>query len=301
MAAVPAARTSAHSAGTVRGWAEFVLLAVIPLLLIMALAYAVGTSYRPFDFQTFWQSGVDVMHGRSPYPDHLPSIAHEKLFRPFVYPAPAAVVMVPVALLPLHVATVLWAALSVASLLGAIYLLGVRDWRCYGAVFLWTATWSALGDGSTATQLLLACAALWRFRSRPAVSGALLATLVVCKLYFWPVGVWLLVTRRIRAAVWSVVLAIGATLAGWAAIGFAGMRSYPHLIGRLTELVGPNSYSPYALVRSFGGSPELAKVTVFVLGAAVLALVVRTRANDAQAFVLVLAASLVLSPVVWPH
>ena len=290
--------------GSFRKTVEFVALAAVPLSLVMIFGYVLLIGFHPFDFSTFWTSGVDVLHGRSPYPHVLPEVAQQRQFRPFVYPAPAAVALAPISLLPLGVASAFWGLLSVASIAGALYLLGVRDWRCYGIVFLWPATWSGLTNGTISPELVLGCAALWRFRSRVVVAGLLLAALVVFKLYLWPLGVWLLVTRRLRSAVWSVGIAVAAAVGGWAAIGFSGLQSYPHLLGRLTALVADHSYSPYALVRSLGGSPGVAKGVMFALGAVVLAAVVdrgRSRNGDAAAFVLAIAASLVLSPIVWPH
>src|SRR5439155_21864842 len=115
----------------------------------------------------------------------------------------------------------------------------------------------------------------------------------------WPLGVWLLVTKRWRATATSVALAAASTLAGWALIGFAGFRGYPHVLGRLTELVGPNSYSPYALFRSLGAAPALSQLLMFACGGAVLALA--GRRAERTGFVLAIAAALLLTPVVWPH
>src|SRR6478609_7254749 len=156
--------------GSPKKTVEFVVLAAVPLSLVLVFGYVLLTGFHPFDFSTFWASGVDVLHGRNPYPSVLPEVAQQRLFRPFVYPAPAAVALAPISLLPLGVASALWGVLSVASLAGALYLLGVRDWRCYGVVFLWPATWSGLTNGTISPELVLGCAALWRFRSRVVVA-----------------------------------------------------------------------------------------------------------------------------------
>jgi hypothetical protein len=150
--------------------------------------------------------------------------------------------------------------------------------------------------------LVLGCAALWRYRDRAYVAGTIVAALVVFKLYLWPLGVWLLVTKRVRAGVTSVAVASATTIAGWAAIGFAGLRDYPHVLGRLSELVGPNSYSPYALFRALGASPSLSQLAMFACGGAVLAAAaVISRRRERPGFVVAIAAALVLSPIVWPH
>jgi hypothetical protein len=280
------------------------VLAAVPLTLVIVFGYALTTGFHPFDFRMMWLSGHDVLNGRSPYPGALPHVAHEKTFRPFPYPAPAALVMAAFALLPYAVATVAWAAISLASIVGALYLLGIRDWRCYGVVALCPLTWGALGGGTISPELFLGCAALWRFRSRPYVAGPVLAALVVLKLYLWPLGLWLLVTRRFRASLVGAGVAAVVTLGGWAAIGFAGFREYPQLLDRLTKLVAAESYSPYAFARSLGASDGTARLVMLGLGALVLAAVVergRRPARDSAAFVLAIAVSLVLTPIVWPH
>jgi Glycosyltransferase family 87 len=295
--------------------APFVQVAVVRFLEVVVffgvgiafaamLAYVTSHGYRGYDFQTFWQSGHDVLHGHSPYPRDLPTAAHRVTFRPFVYPAPAAVAMVPFALLPLAVANVLWAIAGAAAVATSLRLLGVRDWRCYGAVFAWPAIWSSIDNGTITPFLILGCAALWRYRDRAVVAGALVAALVLIKLYLWPLAIWLLATKRWRASLGAVVMGAVGAFAGWALIGFDGMTRYPQLLARLTSLVGDESYSPYALFRSLGASAHVAELLILAAGGGALAAAVRfarRSGGDAAGFVLTIAAALVLTPVVWPH
>ena len=64
-----------------------------------------------------------------------------------------------------------------------------------------------------------------------------------------------------------------------------------------------DAYSLVALVTSAGGSTSLGLVATFVCGVALLAVaaVSARSGNDWNAFVTIVAASLALSPVVWPH
>lgn len=280
------------------------LFGALPLGLLGLITFKLATGAHTFDFHTFWLSGRDVLHGRSPYPDSLPALAHRTVFRPFVYPAPAAVAMVPLSLIPYAVADLVWLSVGVGAIAGALRLLGVRDWRCYGAAFASVPVCSALGNGAISALLVLGLAALWRYRSRPWAAAALLAALVVFKLYLWPLGLWLLATRRYRASLLSVAIAAAATVGGWAVIGFAGFRDYPHLLDRLTILVGDQGYAPYALFRALGASPGAARLEMLGCGASLLVGVVayaRRAAGDRAAFALGVAASLALTPIVWPH
>jgi hypothetical protein len=303
-AAAPTDRAATRVQLAVVRTLEVLVFAGLPLACCAFFAHLLIGSPQLFDFRTFWESGRAVLHGHSPYPSALPSVATPATFRPFVYPVPAAVAMVPLAALPLAIAEALWVIASLAAVAGAIWLVGVRDWRCYGVAFMWPSVWSGLVNGSATLILAFACAALWRFRSKPFVAGALVAILVVFKLYLWPLAVWLLATRRVRASMIAFVATGAAMLGGWGLIGFAGFSGYPRLLSRLTTLVADESYSPYAFARSLGLGMDAARLAAMILGGALLAAVVvwsRGRHGDKIGFVLAVAASLTLAPIVWPH
>src|SRR5919197_633227 len=278
------------------------LFGAVPLALAGFFAYAFARGFHTFDFQTFWNSGRAVLHGRSPYPHALPDVADRATFRPFVYPAPAAFLLSPLALIPYAVANAVFAAISAGAVLAALRLLGVEDWRCYGAAFVSLPVFDSIDAGAITPLLVLGAAALWRYRDRPLAAGALVAALVALKVFLWPLALWLLFTRRVRAAVYGVVVGAAVTFGAWAMLGFAGLRAYPHLLDRLTELVAAKSFSLYAFVLSVGASPAVARALMIAAGAALLggaALVVRRRDGDRRAFTLAFAVAFALSPVVW--
>ena len=59
---------------------------------------------------------------------------------------------------------------------------------------------SAVRLGTLTPLLVLALAILWRWRDRRWVAGGSLAVAISLKLFLWPLVVWLLLTRRFRAA-----------------------------------------------------------------------------------------------------
>jgi hypothetical protein len=300
-ATAPRSAGASRAAVTVVRGLEILVFVGLPLLTAGLFGRWVFRAGGLFDFKTFWLAGHEVMHGHSPY-TVLPAVADPRTFRPFVYPAPAAFFMAPFSMVPKVAAEALWTVIGIGAVFATLRLLNVRDWRCYGVVFMWPAVWSAVSNGSISTVLLCACAALWRYRSRPFVAGCLLSVLVVFKLYLWPLAVWLLATRRIRATAVSVAMTAVSALGGWALIGFAGLREYPHVLGRLTALVADESYSPYALARALGAGPQAARLLVIAAGGALLgAVVAYARRSDETAFVLAIAATFVLSPIIWPH
>ena len=112
----------------------FLAFGVVPCLFLASIILH-GATHGPaatsfFDFHAFWGAGHDVLHGGRP--TRRPSTRVLAREGSFVYPAPAAVAMVPFALLPYRLAATLFALILVASIPVGLRLVGVRDWRCYG-------------------------------------------------------------------------------------------------------------------------------------------------------------------------
>lgn len=288
------------------------LFAALVLLPLPSVMYAL-IALRAFsgdrsgtDFLSFWEAGRRVLAGQSPYPlvDALPAVVDQFTFAPFVYPAPAAYWLVPLAILPFAVAKTLFLALNLGSVVLALRLLGVRDWRCHAVVFLSVPLVAGAALGTFSPLLLLGVAAAWRYRDKTARLGLIVAMLVVAKLFLWPLWLWLVYTRRFKAAALSAAAGVTMTVVAWKAIAFAGLDQYPRLLSRLTELVGTNSYSPFALLHTAGFSASAAQRLVFAGGALIAALaayLLRQDITDERSFVVVLGLALLLTPILWPH
>jgi len=279
--------------------------------LAVMLAGAIGNHFA-FDFHQFWQGGRDVLDGRSPYPapESLPregdpgldAVAIQGVYR-FPYPATAAIAMIPFGALPFAVAAGIFVALSIVAVLAALRVLGVRDPRCCGAVFLSITTLGAIRLGTFTPFLLLGLAVAWRYRDRKAVVAPVLAAVVVAKLFLWPLLVWLVLTRRVRAAVLTGAVAGLGTLASWAALGFSGLADYPRLLSSLAGSVQGKGWSTVALGLSLGLALPVAKGLALALGCSSLAMAFRAPrpARDQWLFTLAIVAALLLSPIVWVH
>jgi hypothetical protein len=272
-------------------------LALFALFLAPALRLDVRPGpHGPADLRIFWTAAGAYLHGHNPYVAPA-AVGHEGDL--FVYPAAMAALFAPLGWLPFATVTLLWTLLSGAAVLAALWLLGVRDIRCYAVVLVSYPLVSSITVGTLTPFLLAATAALWRWRDRPVPAGLAASFLLVSKLFLWPLVVWLLVTRRHRAAALSVGVAALATAVAWARIGFAGMGSYPDLLHRLTLLEGPWSYQPVWLLP---GSPEAKLVVLEVLacvGASILFLA--RRLGDLVTFRLAVGIALAVSPILWAH
>jgi hypothetical protein len=269
-----------------------------PVIFLAWLAWFVWGHGGGGDFAIFRRAGHALLHGHSPYVH--PTLNLLATNDRFVYPTPFALPFIPFAFAPEKVGALGFLAISVAAVLASVWLLGVRDWRCYGAVFLGVPVYGALGVGSIGPFLLLLCALGWRFRDRT-IAGVPLAIAAAAKLFLWPMLVWLLVTRRFRAFAASL-LTIGATLAVWASIDLAGMRRYPETIRLLNDVQRWKSYSVQSLFISLHASPLASEAAAGLAAVvAVMALVLLRRRGDRATFGAAVAAALIATPILWTH
>jgi hypothetical protein len=206
-------------------------------------------------------------------------------------------------------AAIIWLVVSLAAIGLSLWLLAVRDWRCYALAAVFPFTRSALDLGTVAPLLLLAIAIAWRWRDelfRPAVA---VAAAIALKLFLWPAAVWLVIRRRIGTGAAAVALAAALVVVPWAIIGFAGIGDYPSMLRHLSRQEAAASYSGTAFgVRAhlpYTASLVLSLVAGIALlgGAAWVARDTRrsARDRDVATLTLALAAALVASPIVWVH
>jgi hypothetical protein len=235
-----------------------------------------------------WKPGKQILQGRSPYDLETPkrALAEGKdCCIQALYPAPTHVFFAPFSLLPFEAAMVVYTLLSTAALLAGFWLIGTRSSAAFGLLLLLPPVWTGTQVGSIMPFLVLGCALCWRWRDRPYLGGITVAATAVLKIFLWPLWLWLLFTRRYRAAITSAVAAVVMLAAGWAVFGFQNLLDYPQLLSDVAKLEQGHSIS---LVRFAG--PWVA-VAVF------LALVVVGR----RSFSAMIVASLALLPIVWVH
>jgi alpha-1,2-mannosyltransferase len=276
---------------------------------LVALWYSVGDVVlgvgQATDFRfAYYPAAAAILEGGEFYPvDGLVPRGADGLIVDYVYPPLSALLTVPWTVLPLGAAEAGFVLFLVLASVGTLAVLGVRDWRCYGAAFLWLPLADGLSTGNVSVLLALAAAVAWRFRDRPLPAGASVAIGVATKVLLWPLVFWLAATRRVSAAAWSVALALAVTLASWAVVGFRGLSEYPDLAREVSERQDHLGYTVYALAFDLGAPSPLARGLWLGLGAALLAgtILAGRHGEDRRAFMLALAAAIALSPVVWLH
>jgi alpha-1,2-mannosyltransferase len=279
---------------------ELALFGVLPLLTVVYTVYWVASAQVvERDFGIFRTAGDAVLHGRSPYPAVDPSVlAH---FDKFVYPPISAVLFAPAAAIPLAVGQALMFAGGVASIILAFRLLGVADWRCYGVAVVSTASVNSLLLGAITPLLMLGTAAAWRYRARSSFAGSAAALAAVSKLFLWPLAVWLLVTRRLHALAVFLATAVLLGIGAWAAIGFAGFRSYPRLLRVLARVEEARGYGVVSLVHATGATAEALSMALSLAVVASILVLARGADGDRRAFAAAVLGALVATPLLWLH
>ncbi len=281
-----------------------VAIGIAGLFLIVLIGIAVDPWRTPayfWDLRAFYRGGSAYLHGHSPYP--AASLAALVNKQNFVYPLPIAALFAPLSLLPFAAGAALFAALNLAALALTLWVLDVRDPRCYAVAFLALPSQYALKLGTIMPLLALLLALAWRFRDRARLAVPILALLVLAKVFLWPIGLWYLATRRLRTALGAGALTLALVVLSALPLGFGPLRAYPHLLGVLSGFESSFSWSLSSLGLALGLAPSSASVFQYAIGAGVLAaMVIAARRGDpASSFSLAVGASLALSPIVWGH
>jgi alpha-1,2-mannosyltransferase len=281
---------------------EHGLLGVLPLVLTAWLLYQWSRSHTvAVDFDhAYWSAGQRVIHGISPYTWTRAEIVASWAF---VYPAVAAVSFVPLSLLPRGLGDALMTFACLMALAGMLVALGVRDWRIYGAALLWSPVVAAWHTANVSLLLALGVALIWRYRDRPLVAGLLCAVVISIKPFIWPVGLWLLVTRRYRATGIAVVTGLVLNVVAWAAIGLHEVHAFLHLSSVVTDYEFRQGYGVLALAAHFGiaRGPAYAVEALLAVALLLACVIAARRGRELAALTISVATMLIASPLVWNH
>jgi hypothetical protein len=285
--------------------AEHMTLGLIPIALLVALLLTVFTGSgggAGFDFHfAYWTAGERVLHGQNPYVWTPHQIAQRLAF---VYPALSALIFAPLSLLGRTVGADFFACLCIGLAPATLWTLNVRDWRIYGATLMWLPVVLGWVTANETLFLVLGMALAWRFRDRPALAGFFVAALVSLKPLMWPLGLWLLATRRWRAVGYGVAFGLALNLIAWWIVGFDTIGTFLHTANADTNDSWRTGYSIAAMGAHLGLGRSLGDVLmvlVSVVLAGALLYVASVRHDERGALTLGVALALASSPLVWSH
>jgi len=248
---------------------------------------------------------VRVLAGQ---PLYDPTIQQTGGFGFFYYPPPFVLAILPFAWLDPTVASWIWLGLSVAMLVGGIWLLPVRASVRWATLLLAGLSWPvayALKLGQVGPLLLLLFAIGWRWLDVPARIGAIGAIGAIVKLQPGIVLGWALLTRRWTAVLVGGLLLLAAALVATVAFGGLGIwTDFVTVLRNVSDpITTPHNFTPGAVAFQAGLAPDAAATlqvvsTVLVAAAAVAAtLVLRSDAS----YLVAVVASQLLSPILWDH
>ena len=124
-----------------------------------------------FDFRgTIYEPAQAVVDGVSPYP-RLTDGAVIESGNPAVYPPVTILAATPLTQLHFHAAYAAWTLVLAASVVGALLLAGVRDWRCHALASPSPPVIQALYLGNVTLLLMVSLSLAWRWRRRVCSPG----------------------------------------------------------------------------------------------------------------------------------
>ncbi len=271
--------------------APYLLLGVLPVVLWTAgLIDLANNGLLAVDFQQFF------------YPQARFLIEGD--LQPTAYPPLTTLLYVPFALLPSDIANGAVTAAMFVLAGATLAVLGIKDWRCYGAAALWPPVFGAIQSANVSLIFAFGIALLWRWRARALPAAAAVGLMIAAKMFLWPLALWLAVTRRWRALAIMVAVGVLASVVAWVAvIDLDSLDRFPTLVRETIEANGTRPYTIVAVLKQIGASAAVAYGVCLTVGAVVLAFAVREgrRGAEAAALTLFLAAALILSPIVWLH
>jgi alpha-1,2-mannosyltransferase len=279
-----------------------VLVVLAAGIMLGAVALSADAGLLAWDVRFAYLPAAEaLLDGESPYPALDDPILEDQ--KGYVYPPQLLLALVPLTPVPVGVASALVAALLLALVALTLRVLEVRDVRCYAAAFLWVPSLSGVLLGNISIPLAFAVAVAWRYRDEVWPPAWALGLAVSAKLLMWPLLVWMVVTRRLRATLYALALGASVTLVAWAIIGFDGLSGYPDLLERLSEIQAERSYSIVGMAATAGLGDVVGQALTLLVGGALLAgcVVYARRGDDQRSFTCAVAATLALSPIVWLH
>jgi hypothetical protein len=278
------------------------LIVLIPCIVCaVMLGRVIFAGALAFDFRwAYYRAAVHALHGISPYQQPQWAMRNGAAF---VYPALSAVVFAPFGLLSMTTSTQIYMYLG--FLLGPLTLavLNVRDRRVYAILLLWLPFQAAWEVGNVSLPLAFMAALAWRYRDRPMVAGLLVAAAISIKPFVWPLGLWLLATRRWKAAAWVFAWGLALNLLAWWIVGFDQIHTFLRMSSQDAGQFWRDGYSVTAFVHDLGGGRSLGEVVTFAGAAGLCVTILRFgwRGRERQALAATTVLMLVASPIVWSH
>jgi Glycosyltransferase family 87 len=269
---------------------EVLLFAVLPALVAVAM-FAVARSDHSLsvDFHNeLYPEAKRLLDWENPFPPPGSALGSG---HNLIWPPLAAFLVAPLTLLSPGAADWAMALVGLACFMGSLRIVGVRDWRVYGAFAMWPQVIGEIRVSHLTPFLCVLLALVWRYRDARFAPGVALGLAGAIKFFLWPVAVWLAAIGRARETLIAVLVAAASLLL---VLPFTGLHDYFEVLLELGRTFDQESYSPFGFLMQIGAPEALARITMLALGAVLLVGCWRRGSLG-----LAVAAALVLSPIVW--
>ncbi len=286
-------------------WAPGLGRVCAPLLVVAAIVVAIVSLVLPlspsYDLDVFLRAGYAAVHGQHVYPRvGSPAVYSGSSF---VYPYFAVWPFVALAVMAPGLSTMLYFFLCVCAVLAAS-LLAARGDPWPAALTLGTAfTITGLQLGALSPLLFVGVVLLWRLREHPLALALLAAPVIASKLFIAPLLLWLLLARRYRAFAYASAATL-ALLALSFALGPIGPAPYTRMLSQLGTHEAQAGFGLIGALMSARFEPAAAQGTALAIALALFAaayLRFRRTRDERVLFCAGIAASLILTPVLWSH
>jgi hypothetical protein len=273
-----------------RRLAPLLLLGVLPIVVaITMLASARSDGSLSVDFHNELYPEAELLLGwENPFPVPGTDLSHG---HNLIWPPLDAILVAPFTLMSPGAAGLAIAVVGLTCFMASLMVVGVRDWRVYGAVALWPQVIAEVRVSHLTPVLCLLLALAWRARDARLAPGIAVGLAGAMKFFLWPIGVWLAAIGRIRELILAAALAAASLLL---VLPFTSLDAYVRVLIELGRAWDQDSYSPFGLLVQLGAPEGAAHAVTFTLGGALLVACWRTASLG-----LAVAAALVLSPIVW--
>lgn len=274
----------------VRQLSAVIGLAVLPAVAIVAMIrIGIDTGTLAVDFHLeLYRQAVTMLTNTSPAPP--------RAFDPvngahLIWPPLAALVAAPFTVFSVGTAEILFAITGPLCYAIALRLVGVRDWRVYGALGLWPQVVGEVRLSHLTPLLALLLAATWRARSREMRSGVWVGLAVGIKLFAWPLVVWLAAIGRRRGALVAAAIPSVSILF---ILPYTGLDEYFQALREVSNTFDQATYTVFGLFVQAGAPDVVGRAVTVVVVAALLAATWIYRS-----FTLAIVTALAASPIVW--
>ncbi len=219
-------------------------LIVLPVIAYVTMFWvAYGDGSLAIDFHNeIYPEAQELVKGHDPFPAPTADLIHGSNL---IWPPLVGYMAAPLTLLSPTAADFAIVLLGIACFGVALWVVGVRDWRVYGASSLWAPVIGEMRVAHLSLILCLLVAIAWRTRGRTAVPGLMLGLAVGLKFFLWPLALWLASLRRWREA--GIAAATGAASL-LLLLPFISILEYARLLRRLGAAFDQDGYSPFGLL-----------------------------------------------------